>query len=110
MKQPEQPLQRREGRRLRVGVAVVQPGLDRLGVPVAEVIEDQVVEAVGDLGEREARQASSMSARALEPREDPRSSTSRGRHIGVAPSVAERTSRDTFQSLFASRRPSSIAA
>ncbi len=72
MEQLEQPLQRRERRRLRVGVTVVQPRLDRLRVPVAEVVEGEVVEAVGDLGEREARQ-SILDQRPcpLQPREDP---------------------------------------
>ena len=39
VEQLQQPLERGERGRLRVGVAVVEPRLDRLGVPVAEVVE-----------------------------------------------------------------------
>ena len=44
MEELQQPLERGERRRGRVRVATVQPRLDRLGVPVAEVVEGQVVE------------------------------------------------------------------
>ena len=44
MEQREQPFERGERRRLRVRVAVVEARLDRLGVPVAEVVEREPVE------------------------------------------------------------------
>ena len=46
MEQREQSLERVESGRRGVGVLRVQSGLDRLGVPVAEIVEGEVVERV----------------------------------------------------------------
>ena len=111
MQQLQQPLERGDRGRARVGVAVVEPRLDRLGVPVAEVVEGEVVELVDEVREVElAEQPLDLALRLREPREDPalleRCAAARR---GAAPSDASRMSRATFQSLFASLRPSSIA-
>ena len=72
MEQGEQPLERRERRRDRGGVVGVEPRLDRLGVPVAEVVEGQVVERVGGMREVEARQQLlELGARLVDPADDP---------------------------------------
>ena len=107
----EQPLERGERRRARVRVAAVEPRLDRLGVPVAEVVERQVVERARrrrelELGDRVLE----LGPRGVEPGEDPPL-------LDVArPTLRLRVARRcrgsgarTFQSLFASFRPSSIA-
>ena len=108
----EQPLERGERGGAAVLVAVVQARLDRLGVPVAEVVEGEVVERAGRGGEVEAR------PRLLDRRRAPTSSRARihrsssdagARAPASTPSVCWRISRATFQSLFASLRPSSIA-
>jgi hypothetical protein len=49
MKKGEEALQRCKGRRDGVGVVRVEPLLDRLGVPVAEIVEGQVVDRVRDV-------------------------------------------------------------
>ena len=84
MQQRQQPLERGERGGDRRLVAVVEPRLDRLGVPVAEVVEGQVVERVGDVREVEARRASSsISARASSIRARiHRSSSAVGRSAG----------------------------
>src|SRR5206468_11591591 len=51
VQQLEQPLERGERRRLHVGL--IQPRLDRLEVPVAEVVEGQVVEPLDGVREVE---------------------------------------------------------
>ena len=72
VQQLQQPLERGGRRRARVGVAVVEPRLDRLEVPVAEVVEGQVVELVGHVREVElAEQLLGRALRLREPREDP---------------------------------------
>ena len=72
MEEREQALERGEGRRAAVLVAVVQPRLDRLGVPVAEVVERQVVEGAGRGGEVEPRPVVlERRPRRVEAREDP---------------------------------------
>ena len=53
IEQLEEALERRERGRARVRVARVQARLDRLGVPVAEVVEGQVVEFAHDVREVE---------------------------------------------------------
>ena len=103
----EQALERGERGRGRVLVAVAEPRLDRLGVPVAEVVEGEPVERLHGVREVErgpaparARPASRRGARG--------SSAPRAR---AAARPARRRcwsrSRETFQSLFASLRPSS---
>src|SRR5579872_2875728 len=68
----QQADERRERGRLRIGVAVVEPLLDRLRVPVAEVVERQVVELVDEVREVElAEQALELELRLGEAREDP---------------------------------------
>ncbi len=72
MEQPQEPLERRERGRGRGGVARVQTGLDRLGVPVAEVVEGEVVEPLDDMGEVEAReQLLDLPAQPVDPSQDP---------------------------------------
>ena len=72
MQQLEQPFERGRRGRARAGVAVVQPALDRLEVPVAEVVEGQVVELVRHVGEVElAEEALDRPLRLREPGEDP---------------------------------------
>ena len=91
---------------LRIGVAVVEPRLDRLGVPVAEVVEDEVVERCRRPRRTSKRgSASSTSARvALEPREDPALLDVARPHVRRRALRRQQDSRDTFQSLFASLR------
>src|SRR6188508_783300 len=55
MEQSEEPLEGGERGRDRRRIAVVEPRLDRLRVPVAEVVEGEVVEGGRRLGEVEAR-------------------------------------------------------
>ena len=55
MEKHEEAFQGRERRRRRIRVVLVQPRLDRLRVPVAEVVEGEVVERVGRRGELEPR-------------------------------------------------------
>ena len=72
MEELQQPLERRTGRRQRVGVSGVEALLDGLEVPVAEVVERQVVELADEVGEVELGEV--RLARALcrrEAREDP---------------------------------------
>ena len=81
----EEALERRQRGRARVLVPVVEPLLDRLGVPVAEVVEREVVEDAGRGGEVEpAPRLLDGGAHGVEPREDPalleRRGTERGRH------------------------------
>ncbi len=106
----EQPLERVERGGDRVCVLLVEAWLDRLRVPVAEVVEGQVVEAVRRGGEVERaepafdvqRGRSSMRARIQRSIGEP------GRAASSSPPCASRR-RAAFQSLFASRLPSSIA-
>jgi hypothetical protein len=64
VQQLQQPLECRERRRARVGVAFVEAGLDRLRVPVAEVVERQVVELAREVREVElAEQALELTLR-----------------------------------------------
>ena len=62
-----------EGRRPRVLVAVVEPRLDRLGVPVAEVVEREVVERARRRrrSRTRPRRPRPRAAGGVEPREDP---------------------------------------
>ena len=93
------------------GLALVQPRLDGLRVPVAEVVEREVVEHV--------RRGREVECRSTLPRPAParasirariqRSSSAVGSTAGSMPSAFCRIRRETFQSLFASLRPSSIA-
>ncbi len=72
MQEREQPLERRERSRDRLRVTVVEPWLDRLGVPVAEVVEREVVERRRRLREVESRpRVLELGASSVEPREDP---------------------------------------
>ena len=74
MEQREQPLERAVRRRDRGLLAGVEPRLDRLRVPVAEVVEDQVVERVDDLRELERRRRQRLldqRARLVDPPQDP---------------------------------------
>ena len=72
MEQRQQPLERRERRRRRVLVALAQPRLDRLGVPVAEVVEGEAVERLDRVREVERRpRLLELGARRVEPRQDP---------------------------------------
>ena len=83
----------------------VQPRLDRLGVPVAEVVEDEVVERVGDVREVERAGSSllDLGARLVDPPQDPALlERLRARAAASTPSPRWRISRATFQSLFAS--------
>ena len=111
MQQLQQPLERRGRRRARIGVAVVQPRLDRLEVPVAEVVERQVVELVHRVREVElVEEAPRPALRLRQPREDPALLERRrplGRRGALATAVT--ISRAAFQSLFESFPPSSIA-
>jgi hypothetical protein len=49
MQELEEPLQRRERRRLRLLVARVEARLDRLRIPVAEIVEREVVKLVDEV-------------------------------------------------------------
>ena len=111
MEEREQALERGERGRDGSLVAVVQPRLDRLGVPVAEVVEREVVERRRRLGEVEAAPGVlELGASRVEAREDPALLEAlRRRPPASTPSAFCRISRATFQSLIASLRPSSIA-
>ena len=105
----EQALERGERGRPRVLVAAVEPRLDRLCVPVTEVVEREAVEPPDRAREvvlrdiaLELGRVASMRARIQ------RSSTSRGLASGVVSPALARISRATFQSLFARLRPSAI--
>ena len=65
VQQRQQPLERRGRRRARVGVAVVEARLDRLEVPVAEVVEGEVVELVRRRARSRTRRGSSSTARCV---------------------------------------------
>jgi hypothetical protein len=72
VQQLEQPLERCERSRARVGVPLVEPLLDRLGVPVAEIVEGEAVEIRDEM--REVERLEVPLVRALggrEPRQDP---------------------------------------
>src|SRR5262245_24777666 len=70
MEQREQPLERGEGRRTHLRLA--QARLDRLAVPVAEVVERQVVETVDRVREVECAEVDvDLFPRPVEPGEDP---------------------------------------
>ena len=72
MQELEQPLERRRRRGSRVHVALVEAPLHRLGVPVAEVVEGQVVQLVDEMGEVElVQQPLELPLRLREPRENP---------------------------------------
>ena len=72
VEQLEQALERRSGCRQRIGVARVEARLDRLEVPVAEVVEGQVVELVDQVREVELVEIPRAGAlRRRQPREDP---------------------------------------
>ena len=75
VEQLQQPLERGERRRLGVGVAGVEPRLDRLQVPVAEVVEGQVVELVDEVGEVELGEVAAR----------PRAGSARGARGSSAP-------------------------
>ena len=111
MQEREQPLERRQRGRDRRRVAVVEPRLDRLRVPVAEVVEREVVERRRRLGEVEAcPRVLELGTRGVEAREDPALlEVARLELPASTPSAFWRMSRATFQSLIASLRPSSIA-
>ena len=53
MQELEEPRQRCERGRARVTVALVKPGLDRLQVPVTEVVEGDPIERLRHVGEVE---------------------------------------------------------
>ncbi len=68
----EEPLERAERGRDRRLVAVVEARLDRLRVPVAEVVEREVVERRRRLGEVEARPCVlDLGPGGVDTREDP---------------------------------------
>src|SRR5205823_13059592 len=68
----QQALERGEGRRLGILVTVVETRFDRLGVPVTEVVEREVVEGVDGVGEVEAAERGlDLCPRRVDPREDP---------------------------------------
>ena len=111
MEQLQEPLERGERRGTRVLVAAVEPRLDRLCVPVAEVVEREVVERARRRRELELRDRRSRARPG--PRRCGRGSNA-PRDRAAAPRAASspalaRISRATFQSLFASFAPSSIA-
>ena len=109
MQQLEQPLERGERGRLHVGLA--EPRLDRLEVPVAEVVEGQVVEPVDGVREVVARRgpprSPPASRRCARGSTAPRATTAAASTVRRRPRAAARLA---FQSLFASRRPSSIGS
>ena len=84
MQERDQPLERCERRRARVGIPLVEPRLDRLRVPVAEVVEREVVEAFTACRELETREiVARPRARAASMRaEDPALLDSRGPRLG----------------------------
>ena len=106
MKQLEEPLERLERRRAHV--LLLEPRLDRLEVPVAEVVEREVVQPLAAWAKSKASRSRSISALVASIRARiQRSSTDDGRASGsTAPAISR--SRLAFQSLFASFRPSSI--
>ena len=109
MEEREQPLERGERGRDRVRVRLVEARLDRLRVPVAEVVEREVVE--DRRGGREVETAEALlelGPRGVEPGEDPALLELPGRCLRWTSPAFARISRATFQSLIASRRPSSI--
>src|SRR5205085_8317304 len=66
------PLERRRGGREHVSLAVVEPGLDRLEIPVAEVVERQVIQLADEMSEAERLEVRFVCAlRRREAREDP---------------------------------------
>src|SRR3954471_4440688 len=72
MQQLQQPLECGKRRRLRFGVVLEEPRLDRLEIPVAEVVEGKVVQASD--GVREVigvEVALDLRARRIDPRQDP---------------------------------------
>ena len=70
MQQLQQALERRERCRLHVGLAEAR--LDRLEIPVAEVVEGQVVEPFGGVREVELREvALDLGPRRVDARENP---------------------------------------
>src|SRR5581483_11375080 len=72
VQQREQPLERGERGSGRGGVARVQPRLDRLRIPVAEVVEDEVVERLDQVREVEAReQLLDLRPRLVDAAQDP---------------------------------------
>src|SRR5437763_9654001 len=72
MEELQQTLERGEGRRLGVLVAVVEARLDRLGIPVTEVVEREVVEGVDGVGEVEAAERGlDLCPGRIDTREDP---------------------------------------
>ena len=111
MQQLQQPLERDGRGRARVGVAVVQPRLHRLEVPVAEVVEGEVVQLVHRVREVElvevALDRAAASARAARGSTAPRATTAAP--PAAAPSHAVTIRRAAFHSLFESFPPSSIA-
>ena len=109
MEQLEQALQRRKRGRAGVGITVVEPRLDRLRVPVAEIVEREAIQRVCAGGELEsAPELLELGSRGIETGEDPLFLQSRGRSSGQASAAFARISRATFQSLFANLRPSSM--
>ena len=72
MQQREQALESVGGRGQGVVVLLVEPGLDRLRVPVAEVVEREVVEPLGGRCEAERGEIGlDLGSNGLEPSEDP---------------------------------------
>ena len=72
VQQSEQELERAQCGRTRVGLAVVEARLDGLGIPVAEVVERQVVEDACRRREVEPRPCLlDCCPRCVDPREDP---------------------------------------
>src|SRR5581483_143371 len=72
VQQLQQPLEGCERGRPRIPVAVVQPRLDRLRVPVAEVVEGEVVQELRDLREVErGERCFHLPLRERQAREDP---------------------------------------
>jgi hypothetical protein len=83
MQQDEEELERPERRCARVDVAVVQPWLDRFGIPVAEVVEGEVVQHARRGGEVElAPGVLDRDAGGVDPGEDPVLLERRGPRIG----------------------------
>ena len=72
VQQAEQAFEGRERHRDRPFIAGVQTGFDRLGVPVAEVVEGEVVEPLDSVGEVErGEKLLDLRPRLVDPREDP---------------------------------------
>jgi hypothetical protein len=53
MQQLQEPLERRGRRRDGIRIVLVDPGLDRLQIPVAEIVEGDVVELLDEVREIE---------------------------------------------------------